>query len=238
VLAPSFFVMDPSSIDRNPSPPSRSHSCPPVFARSEPTASDPGAQLLPNDSVNPVSSQEENAAVNPQAKQAVGLSSNRWPLRKLVSRLPSPQLLHRRKQVLFSRARTELAATDSLVKLHEHALGSSLLRERPALPSVRFNNEPPLAAIEASSTALRYAVERLPLKKASRLGSLRVISSLRFGLAMTGVIYPLRFGWPMDSIINHVRIEWTIRKLSKQLAKAKLNFEAALPTLYGMVIHE
>jgi hypothetical protein len=230
--------MDASSIDRNPSPSSRSHSPPPVSAGSEPAASGPGAQPRLNGSANLVSSQEENEAVSPQTKQAVSPPSNHWPLRKLVSRLPSPQLLHRRKQVLFLRARTELAATDSLVKLHEHTLGSSLLRERPALPSARFNNEPPLAALEASSAALRYAVERFPLKKASRLGSLPVISSLSFGLAMTGIIYPLRFGWPMGRIIDHVRIEWTIRKLSKQLAKAKLNFEAALPTLYGMVIHE
>lgn len=230
--------MEPSSTDCNPSPPSRSRSPLPVSARSEPTASVPGAQPLPNDSANLVSSQGENEAVNPPAKQAVGPSSNHWPLRKLVSRLPSPQLLHRRKQVLFLRARTELAATDSLVKLHEHALGRSLLRERPALPSARFNNEPPLAAIEASSTALRYAVERFPLEKASRLGSLRVISSLSFGLAMTGFVYPLSFGWPMSRIIDHVRVEWTIRKLSKQLARAKLNFEAALPTLYGMAMHE
>jgi hypothetical protein len=230
--------MDPNSTDSNPSLPSRSHSPPLISAGSGSTASGPGAQPLLNDSATLVSSQEEMGAVNPQAKQAVGPSSNRWPLRKLVSRLPSPQLLHRRKQVLFLRARTELAATDSLVKLHEHALGSSLLRERPALPSARFNNEPPLAAIEASSTALRYAVERFPLEKASRLGSLRVISSLSFGLAMTGFVYPLSFGWPMNRIIDHVRVEWTIGKLSKQLTKAKLNFEAALPTLYGMVIHE
>jgi len=215
--------MDRPSTDRNPSPPSRSHSPPLVSAGSEPAAPGPGAQLLLNDSANLVSSQEENEAINPQAKQAVGPSGNRLALRKLVNRLPSLQLLHRRKQALLLRARTELAATDSLVKLHEHALGSSLLRERP-LPSARFNNEPPLAAIEASSTALRYAVERFPLKEASRLGSLRVIS--------------LGFGWPMDRIIDHVGIEWTIRKHSKQLAKAKLNFEAALPTLYGMVIHE
>jgi hypothetical protein len=124
------------------------------------------------------------------------------------------------------------------MKLYEHALGSSLLRERPALPSAHFNNEPPLAALEASSTALRYAVERVPLKKASRFGSLRVISSLSFGLAMIGVISPFSIGWPMNRVIDHVRIEWTIRKLSKQLAKAKQNFEAALPTLYGIVIHE